>query len=645
MDNANLSDRLRDLYLTGVRPNGKDIGIGAYGRVFEVEYCGTVFAAKEVHSILVQGVRRQEFEATKKSFLTECIRSGSLSHPNIVLFLGVYNPGGQSQLPVLVMERMQESLTSVVEKYPNIPMYVKLSVLLDVSRGLWYLHTHYPPIVHRDLSPNNILLTSQFIAKISDLGVAKAIQADSRNTKTRAPGTVDFMPPEALLEIPEYGPSLDVFSYGGVILHVVNQEWPNPLHYVMTDPKTGKLVGLSEVQRRHQHIEKLTTTLADLKPLVEKCLHNHPSRRLPISDVSERLKKIKENERTRFPHVNQSPITWLQEDHMLRQTTTRSPTAKVQLENFNKRSANNICLQQPVDICKKTVKWEEVASLPVARRAHTAVLLGGNIYVGGGYEGISINDEKFSYRLDIYNLATNQWSPSPITTPYDSYALTILDDKLVTVGGATKNKKVVKKVLLLKAGRWKVYSEMPTARCFATAVGYHSMLIVVGGTVDVKMEGGISTTELLDATNGCWYTCSNLPSQHQQMKPVILNDKLYLLGGIDKDTRRSPQVFVASLHTLSSHQLNWQSSPITPCCRSAPVALYKFLLTVGGVQQRCSSEVNVFNPSADQWKHLTNIPAARSGSAVVGVADSIIVVGGAPNNDQNSSIVWVGTFE
>ena len=67
------------------------------------------------------------------------------------------------------MERMQESLTSVVEEYPNIPMYVKLSMLLDVSRGLWYLHAHHPPIVHRDLSPNNVLLTSQFVAKISDL--------------------------------------------------------------------------------------------------------------------------------------------------------------------------------------------------------------------------------------------------------------------------------------------------------------------------------------------------------------------------------------------------------------------------------------------------------------------------------------------
>ena len=45
MDNTQESDRLRDLYLTGVRPNGKDIGVDAYGRVFEVEYCGTVCVA------------------------------------------------------------------------------------------------------------------------------------------------------------------------------------------------------------------------------------------------------------------------------------------------------------------------------------------------------------------------------------------------------------------------------------------------------------------------------------------------------------------------------------------------------------------------------------------------------------------------
>ena len=314
---------------------------------------------------------------------------------------------------------------------------------------------------------------------------------------------------------------------------------------------------------------------------------------------------------------------------------------------------DNICLQQPVadsqvDIFSKTVKWEELAPLPVGRNGCTAVLLGRVVYVGGGVEGRSISDKKVSYRLDVYNLTTNQWSSSPITTPYSWFALTVLDDKLVTAGGVTKNNEDVKKVLVLNAGQWNDYSEMPTARTFATAVGYHSMLIVVGGQTKVEGKWTISsTTELLDTTNGCWYTCNNLPLPHQQMKVAIMNDKLYLLGGFDKDRNPSPQVFVASLGTLSTHQLNWQSAPNTPWCASAPVVLYnKFLLTVGGWQQQSRiCEVYIFNPSTGQWKHLTNIPAARSSLAVVSVADSILVIGGLANENKYSNTMWIGVFE
>ena len=319
---------------------------------------------------------------------------------------------------------------------------------------------------------------------------------------------------------------------------------------------------------------------------------------------------------------------------------------------YNKFSDDGICLQQPVadsqvDIFRRTVKWKELAPLPVGRSAHTAVLLGGNVYIGVGREGTSSNDAQCSFRLDVYNLTTNQWSSSPITTPYSWFAMTVLDDKLVTAGGTTKNDEVVKKVLVLNAGQWKDYSEMTTARSRATAVGYHSMLIVVGGTVRVESKWTrVSTTELLDTTNGCWYTCNNLPSPHQQMKAAIMNDKLYLLGGFDKDFKLTPQVFVASLDTLSTHQLNWQSAPNTPWCGSAPVVLYnKFLLTVGGRQQSRTSEVNIFNPSTSQWKDLTNIPAARSGPGVVGVADNIIVIGGTTDNNEYSNTVWIGVFE
>ena len=79
MDNAQVSDRLQDLYLTGVTPNGEDIGVGAYGQVFEVECFGTVYAAKEIHSIFKVCDETEEFEVTKKAFLSKCIRSGSLN--------------------------------------------------------------------------------------------------------------------------------------------------------------------------------------------------------------------------------------------------------------------------------------------------------------------------------------------------------------------------------------------------------------------------------------------------------------------------------------------------------------------------------------------------------------------------------------
>ena len=219
----------------------------------------------------------------------------------------------------------------------------------------------------------------------------------------------------------------------------------------------------------------------------------------------------------------------------------------------------------------------------MGRSAHTAVLLGRDVYVGGGYEGTCLDDSQNCYRLDVYNLTTNQWSPSPITTPCCWFAMTVLDDKLVIAGGATENDEVVKKVIVLNTGQWEDYSEMPTARCTATAVSHHSMLIVVGGAIKVEAKWtAMSTTELLDTTNGRWYTCNNLPSPHRQMKAVIMNDKLYLFGGVDKDFKLSLQFFVCSLETLLTYQLNWQLAPDTPWSLSSPVVYCESLLAVGG---------------------------------------------------------------
>ena len=284
------------LILDGVKETGKEIGVGAYGRVFEVDYYGTLCAAKEVHSVLVRGVSPEGFHQVRDNFLKECQQCAELRHPTVVQFLGVYYKPG-SPIPILVMEKLDKSLRSTLECHQNIPMTIKLSILLDVSLGLRYLHCHKPPIVHRDLSSNNILLTTQLRAKISDLGVAKVVRPDSKKSLTKVPGTADFMPPEALVDKPgHYGTSLDVFSYGGVMLHTITQEWPTPSAVKQYDSKTKKIRGFSEVERRQSYIDKMPEESRELKPVVISCLGEDPNSRSSISDVCDNLKKMKEGQ-------------------------------------------------------------------------------------------------------------------------------------------------------------------------------------------------------------------------------------------------------------------------------------------------------------------------------------------------------------
>ena len=298
------------------------------------------------------------------------------------------------------------------------------------------------------------------------------------------------------------------------------------------------------------------------------------------------------------------------------------------------------------------VEWKEAAPLPVGLTAHTAVLLHGSVYVGGGFEGKSKYDQKDCYKLDIYNVYANQWSTSPITTPHCWFAMTVLDDKLIIAGGETKSGTATNDVFGYDEGEWKNYGSMPTARCAAVAIGHQSMLIVVGGEALVKDERRVvATTELLDTTNGCWYSCDDLPLPYRQLKGAVTNNTLHLLGGDDKDYKASSQVFTASLDNLLSHQLKWQSLPDTPWCYSTPVVLYnKFLLTVGGRRpfdgHSQTTEVCTFDPSTGIWKQIANIPSARSFPAVVGVAgNKVIVIGGLNQQRQYSNNVYIGVFE
>jgi len=359
---SNSSNVFVDLELKGVTTLNRDeLGRGAYGRVYAVKYCETVCAAKEIHSILVEGVGQVEMQRTVESFMQECRQSSKLRHPNVIQFLGVYYPtagvGGTSRmrLPVMVMEMMADSLTSFVEKH-QIPIHMKLSIVHDVSLGLCYLHNHDPQIVHRDLSPNNILLTAHHVAKISDLGVAKVIKVDSRKTMTKAPGTIDFMAPEALSNNPNYGLPMDIFSFAGIVLHTFNQQWPRPADQVQFDSQTRKRVALSEIERRQQYLDKMPKDVAVLSSLVEECLDDDPNKRPNIINISERIKEIKDSYMKELP---QDVITLYQQNEQLRIENAQKNIEIEQLKKENDQQ-NNIIEEQNATIEQQRVTIQQM---------------------------------------------------------------------------------------------------------------------------------------------------------------------------------------------------------------------------------------------------------------------------------------------
>lgn len=189
---------LRDAYETA-----REIGRGSYATVVELDYKGLRCVGKKIHKILYEG---QE-DVHLRRFEEECRMLSQLNHPHIVQFLGIYFDSDSTNVhaPVLVMEFLPMTLAQCLDKYGIMPNEISFSILQDVTLGLRYLHERDVPIIHRDLSANNVLLTSDMSAKISDLGMARIVQpVNSPITMTKTPGTWCYMPPEAMAEKARY---------------------------------------------------------------------------------------------------------------------------------------------------------------------------------------------------------------------------------------------------------------------------------------------------------------------------------------------------------------------------------------------------------------------------------------------------------
>ncbi len=264
-----------------------EFGRGSYAVVLELRYQGLKCAGKKLYQVLYEtGIGH-----AARRYLEECRLLSQTRHPNIVQFLGVCFEEG-SQFPILVMEFLPTNLTSCLERYGILPAEISFSILHDVSLGLVYLHCQTPAVIHRDLSANNVLLSTNMTAKISDLGVARIVNLTPQQRMTETPGTQAYMPPEVMVADPQYGVSVDEFSFGALMVHVFTAEWPAPkIGPNRVDPANPrKVIAVTEFERREYFIRKIGDH--PLLNLIRMCLSNNPDFRPHAPEILGRLRDI-----------------------------------------------------------------------------------------------------------------------------------------------------------------------------------------------------------------------------------------------------------------------------------------------------------------------------------------------------------------
>mmetsp|Transcript_74390 Transcript_74390/g.149753 ORF Transcript_74390/g.149753 Transcript_74390/m.149753 type:complete len:354 (-) Transcript_74390:246-1307(-) len=202
---------------------GKRIGAGAFGEVFKGTVLGQPVAVKTILKVT---------DANVRAFRDEILLTASLRHLNIVLFVGAC--WGQD-LMCLVLEWVPRgSLADFLEdKLQDLswddPL---LKLAMDLSRGMKYLHgrdyfderdnEHKKCILHRDLKPDNALITDFMSLKITDFGTSRAKAAE--DVTMTGVGTPLFCAPEVCRGDP-YDEKADVYSFGLTLIDMASDEF------------------------------------------------------------------------------------------------------------------------------------------------------------------------------------------------------------------------------------------------------------------------------------------------------------------------------------------------------------------------------------------------------------------------------------
>ncbi|KAG5011566.1 hypothetical protein JHK86_023827 [Glycine max] len=288
-----------------------DIGSGGYGKV----YRGTLPSGQVV------AIKRAQRESKQGGleFKAEIELLSRVHHKNLVSLVGFCFEREEQMLVYEFVPNgtLKDALTG--ESGIVLSWSRRLKVALGAARGLAYLHEHAdPPIIHRDIKSNNILLNENYTAKVSDFGLSKSILDDEKDyVSTQVKGTMGYLDPDYYTS-QKLTEKSDVYSFGVLILELITARKPIERgKYIVkvvrsTIDKTKDLYGL------HKIIDPAIcsgSTLEGFEKFVDlamECVEDSGADRPAMSDV---VKEIEDMLQSVGMHLTSESVTSTTSSH------------------------------------------------------------------------------------------------------------------------------------------------------------------------------------------------------------------------------------------------------------------------------------------------------------------------------------------
>ncbi|KAI9122529.1 hypothetical protein K1719_006369 [Acacia pycnantha] len=268
-----------------------EIGTGGYGKVYKGTLPnGQLIAIKRALKESMQGA----FE-----FKTEIELLSRVHHNNLASLVGFCFDKGEQMLVYEYVPNGSLKDTLSGRSGFKLDWIRRLKIALGTARGLAYLHEHAnPPIIHRDIKSNNILLDARLNAKVADFGLSKSIvDTEKDHITTQVKGTMGYLDPEYYMS-QQLTEKSDVYSFGVVLLELITARKPIERgKYIVKEIKSAvdkkkDLCGLYEFLDPTMDLGATMIGLEQYVSLAMKCVEESGSDRPPMSNVVKEIENL-----------------------------------------------------------------------------------------------------------------------------------------------------------------------------------------------------------------------------------------------------------------------------------------------------------------------------------------------------------------